>query len=278
MVSRNVRRLTLFIAGLAFVVGPLLLVFPDRTDTLFAWTIQPPLTAAFLGAGYTMALVVEILAYRERVWARSRVFFSAILPFTTLTLLTTLLHLDRFHFNSPGLAARGTAWAWFLVYVIAPLVMAVLLFFQLRSPGGDPPRRAPLAPAFRALIGGQAALMLLGGAVLFLVPGAANTFWPWTLTPLTAQVVAAWLLGLGLALAHATMENDWERSRLALVGAVIGGSLQLLVLLGLAGSTALVVPPAWAYGLFLVSLIGSGAGGLLLARQRVPLPVALVGN
>jgi hypothetical protein len=278
LVSRNVRRLTLFIAGLAFVVGPLLLLFPARTDTLFAWTIQPPLTAAFLGAGYTMALVVEILAYRERVWARSRVFFSAILPFTTLTLLATLLHLDRFHFNSPGLAARGTAWAWFLIYVIAPPVMAALLLLQLRVPGGDPPRRAPLPPAFRTVIGTQAALMLGVGALLFLAPGTANTFWPWNLTPLTAQAVAAWLLGLGLALAHATWENDWERIRLALAGAVVAGSLQLLVLLGLAGSTALVVPNAWVYGLFLVSLLVSGVGGLLLARQRMPQPVALAGN
>jgi hypothetical protein len=273
LVSRNVRRLTLFIAGLAFVVGPLLFVLPDRTDTLFAWTIQPPLTAAFLGAGYSMALIVEILAARERVWARGRVFFPAMLLFTTLTLVATLLHLDRFHFNSPGLVARGTAWAWFVIYVLAPPLMAALLWVQLRAPGGDPPRRAPLPPAFRAVIGAQAAVMLAVGAWLFLAPGAANTIWPWALTPLTAQIVGVWLLGLGLALAQAAWENAWERIRLALVGAVVGGSLQLLALLRFAGSTSLQVPNAWVYGLFLVGLVAVGVGGLWLARRQAASPL-----
>lgn len=278
VVSRNVRRLTLFIAGLAFVVGPLLFLLPDRTDTLFAWTIQPPLTAAFLGAGYSMALIVEILAARERVWARGRVFFPAMLLFTTLTLAATLFHLDRFHFNSPGLAARGTAWAWLVIYVVAPPLMAGLLLVQLRAPGDDPPRRAPLPPAFRAVIAAQAAIMLAVGALLFLAPGTANSFWPWALTPLTAQVVGVWLLGLGLALAQAAWENDWERIRLALVGAVVGGSLQLLALLRFADSTPLQVPQAWVYGLFLVGLLAMGAGGLWLARQAAAPVVAPAGG
>ncbi len=279
LVSRNVRRLTLFIAGLAFVVGPLLFLFPGSTDTLFAWTIQPPLTAAFLGGGYATALVVEVLAARERVWARGRVFFPAMLLFTSLTLLATLLHLDRFHFNSPGLGARGTAWAWFIIYIIAPPLMAGLLFLQLRAPGGDPPRLAPLPPLFRAVIGAQAAIMLGVGALLFFAPGTANTFWPWNLTPLTAQAVGAWLLGLGFALAHATWENDWIRIRLALIGAIVAGSLQLLSLLRLAGSTALLVPQAWVYGLFLVGLIAVGVIGLLAARQALaPQAVVLAGG
>src|SRR6476659_6498223 len=102
LVSPNMRRLTIFIAGLAFVVGPLLFLLPDKTDSLFAWTINPPLTAAFLGGGYCTALVIEVLSARQRVWAWARIVYPAVLLFTTLTLLATLLHMDRFHFNSPG--------------------------------------------------------------------------------------------------------------------------------------------------------------------------------
>src|SRR5207244_6570123 len=88
-VSSEVRTLTKAIALLAVVVGPLLYLFPDLTDTLFAWTIKPPLTAAFLGGSYITALVLEILAARERVWVRTRVVYPAMRLFTTGTLADT---------------------------------------------------------------------------------------------------------------------------------------------------------------------------------------------
>src|SRR6478672_5843250 len=106
--SLEVKQVTRGIRGLAFVVAPLLYILPERTDTLFAWTINPAVTAAFLGGGYGTALTVEWLAAREPVWARARVFFPGMFLFTMLTLIATLQHLDKFHFNVPGLAAKGT--------------------------------------------------------------------------------------------------------------------------------------------------------------------------
>ena len=134
-VSNGIRRLTRAITLLAVVVGPLLFVLPDRTDTLFAWTINPPITAAFLGANYCTALVIDLLAAREQIWSRVRVVYPALLLFVVLTLVATLLHLDKFHFNSPGMIARGTAWAWLVVYILVPVAMLVLLVSQVRSAG-----------------------------------------------------------------------------------------------------------------------------------------------
>src|SRR4051812_22737652 len=113
----SVRRLTKFISVLAVVVGPLLFLVPGHTDRLFAWTIKPSLTAAFLGANYLTALVLELLSARERVWARARVAYPAMFVFTTLTTLATLIHRDKFHFHASGLMARVTTWAWFIVYI-----------------------------------------------------------------------------------------------------------------------------------------------------------------
>ena len=47
-----VRAGLLAIAGVIFLLGLSLYVAPTETDRLFAWTIQVPLTAAFLGASY----------------------------------------------------------------------------------------------------------------------------------------------------------------------------------------------------------------------------------
>ena len=56
-------RSLLIVAGvLVALAGIQLFVFSDRTDRFFAWTIEPPLTAAFLGASYWASVVFEFYA------------------------------------------------------------------------------------------------------------------------------------------------------------------------------------------------------------------------
>jgi hypothetical protein len=268
-VSPAIRRLTKAISLLAVVVGPLLFLLPDRTDTLFAWTINPPLTAAFLGAAYCTALVIELLAARERIWSRARVVYPAMLLFTTFTLVATLLHMDKFHFAASGFLARFTAWAWLIIYVLAPPAMLVLLLDQLRSPGADVPKRASLPAWLRALLGVQGAVMLVLGAALFVAPSSVSPIWPWTLTPLTAQAVAAWLIGLGFAAAHSFYENDLERTYITMAGNAAFGVLQLIALLRFTGAVNWTAPNGWIYAAFLIALVAMGLYGWYAARRHV---------
>ena len=279
-ISPGIRRLTWFISGLAFVVAPLLYLLPDSTERLFAWTINPPITAAFLGGGYGTALAIEWLSARERVWAWARIVYPAMLLFTSLTLLATLLHLDKFHYNATAPLAVTTAWLWTVISVVAPPLMLFLLVYQLRAPGGEPPQQHPIAGWFRVLTGGQAATMMGLGAALFLAPDATRGLWPWLLTPLTAQAVGAWLLGLGFALGYATWEGDWARTQIAMIGNVVAGGLQLVTLLRFAGTLDWNRANTWIYAAFLVAIILIGGYGWWAARQSmqhpstsVPLPV-----
>src|SRR2546429_9991519 len=93
----------------------------EQTNPLCARAPAPPLTAAFLGAAYWAAVPVELIAAREKVWAKARVAVPAIWLFTTLTLVATLVHFDRFHFSSPIASAQGAAWFWLAVYAGVPL-------------------------------------------------------------------------------------------------------------------------------------------------------------
>ena len=136
--SVGMRRMLLVASALVFIVGIQLFVLSEQTDRYFAWTVAPPLTAAFLGAAFWAAGILELLAARQRVWASARIAVPAVLLFTTLTLLATLLHLDRFHLDT------ASGWVWLAVYAAVPPVMLALFVRQLRVPGGDPPRRAPL--------------------------------------------------------------------------------------------------------------------------------------
>src|SRR5439155_630339 len=55
---------------LVFLAGFQLTVFTAQTGAYFAWTVLPPITAAFLGAAYWAAVPVEVLAAREATWAK----------------------------------------------------------------------------------------------------------------------------------------------------------------------------------------------------------------
>ena len=280
-VSNGIRWLTRAITVLAVVVGPLLFLLPERTDSLFAWTINPPTTAAFLGATYFTALAIDLLAARERIWARVRVIYPSLLLFVVLTLAATLLHLDKFHFNSSGTIARITAWAWLVVYIVVPVATFALLISQMRSAvrhrmGGS----APALPSWlRGLLAVQSLVMLVVGVALFVAPGVVGPAWPWSLTPLTAQAIGAWLVGFGMAAGQSVLENSWERTYITYAGSSVFGILELVALARFAGSVQWTSPAAWLYLLFFISLACSGVYGVYATRhlyRRVsPFPAPL---
>ena len=190
----------LYIASvLVLLIGLTLFLFPGRTDTLFSWTVNRPLTAAFLGAAYLAAFVLEFLSARESLWARARVAVPAVLLFTILTLVATLLHIGKFHFGPAfSLFTQAGTWVWLLVYAIVPVTMSVLLVLQPRVPGIDPPRHAPMPGWIRLAFSFQAAVMLLLGITLFIVPKqTADVFWPWLLSPLTGRAMGPGSWGSG---------------------------------------------------------------------------------
>src|SRR3712207_4104700 len=132
-------RLGLSILAVALlVIGAPLVLFPARTDDLFSWTIQPPLTAATLGAGYWGSFVLVLLSARQSLWTHARVAMPGIMVAGTLLLVATLLHLDRFHMESL------TGWLWLVLYALLPPGAALLVLRQRAVPGRDGPREAPM--------------------------------------------------------------------------------------------------------------------------------------
>ncbi len=123
---------------LVLVAGYQLFVLTSQTDRYFAWTINPPPTAAFLGASYRASFVLVFLASQERNWANARAASFSAFTFTTLTTIATLLHADRFHFNSSVPITLVANWAWMIVYWVLPPVLLVLLVLQMRKRGVDP--------------------------------------------------------------------------------------------------------------------------------------------
>jgi hypothetical protein len=237
-------------------VGAFTFVLSESTDTLFAWTIKPPLTAAFLGANYWAAFFLAFLSARERTWTRARITYAVSLVFTSLTLLATLLHLDKFQFDN----ANG--WLWVIVYVAVPPLLVVLLPLQLRYPGGDPPRIASLPSWLRPIVALQALVVLVIGAALFVAPSTADSLWPWPLTPLTSRAIAAWLLALATGLAVTLWENDWSRIRVATLTYTAMPVFQTIALARFSDTVNWGGAGVWLYLGFLAGILLLGVFGL----------------
>ncbi len=259
---------------LVTIAGIQLYILSEQTDQFFAWTIQSALTAAFLGAAYFSTIPMLWHSFRQTIWANARIALTGVWLFTTLTLILTLQHWDRFHHSSPLLTAQFAFWSWLAIYVIVPFALPISWLLQRRVPGGDPPRTRPLPAWYRAALGIQAAGMLLVGAALYLLPSAMIPLWAWTLTPLTAGAVGAWSIGIAITGAQAVWENDWRRIYGALITYALLGILQLIAVLRYSAQLDGSRPAASLYLAFIVSIFIVGALGVYLGRRAASSPAA----
>ncbi|WP_104044600.1 hypothetical protein [Arthrobacter sp. ZGTC412] len=265
-------RWLLYVAAfLVFLAGLVLFVFPLRTDEFFAWTVNPPMTAVFLGAAYWSSAGLEVTGARSAGWDSARLAVWPVFVFTTLTFGVTLLHLDRFHL-SPDTAptAQTATWAWLVIYALVPAAMLVISRMQIRSrrpaPKAVTAGRPVLPPTLRLLLAGIAGVLLSYGAALLAVPVQAATWWPWSLSELTARAIGAWLVGLGWAAAQGQLGGDIRTVRPVALTSVAFVVLQAVALLRY--GDALTWPSAPAIGFVTVLLAIGVAGGWALALSH----------
>ncbi len=266
--TRLTRIALLVSAGLAAGAGLQLFFAPEQTDEYFAWTIQPPLTAAFLGAMYLGAIVLLVLAAREEVWANARVAFFATTCLVPLLFLVTLIHLERFHTDSDNTITLAGTWIFITTYGWLPLLLVAALVVQLRATGADPPRLFPLPGWLRSALVVHAAVLLALGIAYLAVPESVDSLWPWELTPLTGRAAGAWLVSVGVAAAAGVWENDLQRIRVPLATYLALSVLSAVALARYSGTVDWGHPGAWAILAVLASMLAVGAAGLRLEREQ----------
>src|SRR4051812_35313785 len=214
-----------FLAGLSLFIGT------SDTSSTGAWTIKSEISAAALGAAYWAGFAIVLLAGFERVWAKARIAFYVAFLFTCLGFLSTALDLDLFHTDSGSVGTKLLTILWLLPYAAGPILLATLLYFQRRAPGGDPPREAELPVWVKAIVALQGLALVGVGIALFVAPvDVSDAIWPWKMAELAGRVMGAWLLALGFGAFLVLRENDWARSRGACVTYTLFGVLELVVL------------------------------------------------
>lgn len=271
--SRAMRFLFFFAAALVALAAVPLSLLSERTNEFFAWTIQPPLTAAFLGAGYWAVAVASLLAIRQPEWTKVRIVMPVVVVGVGLILFATLLHLDRFHLNSPIFTAQLEAWAWLILYIILVPLIVWGYWQQRREPGIELSRQVLLPGWLRVLMAVTGTAMVLIGGGLFLLPvEVPAAIWSWPLTPLTGRMTGAWMAAIGVSLVIGVRENDYHRVYIAAGAYITYAVLQAINLLRYPETVQWASSGIWLLIIILVGLFISGVSimrGYLMSRRSI---------
>ena len=244
------RWLSAAIIPFLIVAFAVLYPFPDDTGRLFAWPVKPTITPMILASVYLGGAYFFFRAATARHWHTVKGGFVPVGIFATLMGVATILHWDKFTHSHIAF------WLWAGLYFSTPFLIFGVWWANRRRnvPGTGTELLIPVRVSrVIAVLGGLSGLTAL---FLFLFPDRAAAVWPWMLTPLTAQVMAA-IFALGIAGLGAPLDRRWSSAQILLQVAAL--MLALILVAGVRASSELDLSNAVTW------LIGAGFAAVLAA-------------
>jgi hypothetical protein len=161
--------------ALAAANGLFLYLLPGLADSGYAWSINPPVNAAFIGAGFLAGTLATglVLAIATR-WRTFSTLPPALWVLASTLLAATIIHQDRFRWDYPP------TWVWALVYAGVPLAVPFLVARQRRVAEAEP-AADPALRGVRVLSGIVGVPLVVGAAALFAAPVELGAHWVWPL-------------------------------------------------------------------------------------------------
>lgn len=249
---------------------------PTETERFWAWTIGAPMTALLMGVGYAAGTYFFTRAFTSRSWRSVSLGFPSITVFTTLLLIATVLHWEKFNHGHIAF------FAWAFLYAVTPvLIPALWLINRQRDPGRE--TTDLLVPLWsRSVLALSGAAISALALVLFIAPSVMMPDWPWQLTPLTARTVAAYVGLTGSSLALIAIDGRWRAAKVLIESLIIGVALTVVAILRAWDTLDPATEVRWALlggiGLGLLSLLGLYGGmerryrTVSLAAREEPVP------
>lgn len=208
-INAETRLVALIIVPILVAAFIILFVFPDSNGERFPWPVRPRLTAMTLGATYMLgALYFTTVLFAHR-WREVEIGLLAVSTFAALLGIATIIHWDLFNHE------KFQFWLWTFLYFSVPLILPAI-WWRNRATAqrvGTRVARIPLPYWLRIALTVSLLPGLAIAAALFLAPGAVSEVWPWTITPLTARVIASEFALYGILGIRALTDPDWTRLR-----------------------------------------------------------------
>jgi hypothetical protein len=196
----------LFGVGAVMAIG----LSPANTQTNFAWPIQPVVMAAVLGAFYMTSAPLFLLPFLAKRWEMIRTMILPTALFSTVQLVATFLHWDKFSVGSIPF------FVWFASYLLPPPIFVSAYLWHQRKAESSFDAADDLLPLWlNRLLFVCGTLLTMGAILVFIYPDLLIPFFPWKLTPLTARSLCGWLIAVGTLMLSMSRENSRIRTRLA---------------------------------------------------------------
>ena len=194
----------------------LLYVLPDRTGELFAWAVQPRMTAMLLGGAYLVGAYFFVRAATATHWHSVAIGFLPVTVFALLMAIATVLHWDRFNHAHPAFLA------WVFIYFATSILVPIAWLLNRRTDAATQEATDQLVPAgVRRVLGILGAGTLLLSLLFYLQPQLMIAVWPWHLSALTGRVMAALFSLTGAGEMAIALDARWSAVRIALQGQMI---------------------------------------------------------
>jgi hypothetical protein len=223
---------------------------PGNTKTNFAWPIQPVVMAAVLGGFYITSAPLFLLPLLAKRWEMIRVMILPAALFSSLQLVATFLHWDKF--------SVGTFpfYVWFASYILPPpIFIGAYVWYQRKAASGPAAADASLPVWVNWLLVICGSGLTIGATLFFIFPGLLIPMFPWQLTPLTARSLCAWLIAVGTIMLSMSRENGRTRAMLATPMLILLLPVLLIQMLRYAGEVNWGSPVLW-FSLILFAIIG----------------------
>jgi hypothetical protein len=164
------------------------------------------LGATYLGGAYFFTRVLI-----SNDWRSIRLGFLPVSIFAAILGIATILHWERFNHGHISFIL------WAFLYFTLPFVIFAYWFLNQRSNSLGMGQNEPKIPLWvRAGIGILGSVLVVSSLILLIVPEAMIPAWPWTLTPLTARVMAAMSALAGMVGIGVAVDRSWEPARIPL--------------------------------------------------------------
>jgi hypothetical protein len=251
----------LFVALLGYLA-------PARMDAAFTWAQLPPLHARFVGTLYLFGAVYLFTALIARRARSIRPAMGGIAVFTGVLFLVTVRNLQAFDFS------LVPVWIWTASYVIYPLVALAFLWTRRGRPKSAPEPAEGSTPGWvRGVLLAHAAVFGVLGLLMFVVPDAMATAWPWPVTPGVVLAYSSPFLTVAYCAGAYAHRRVWPDVA-ALLPALLLLEAGALIVSGLyAHLFPRDAPATWVwFGGFLVGALTVGAAVLARPTMR-PAPI-----